>query len=79
MADINIAHDIIKTTNFTNKLFDYGNFKTIWRVLIYQKKRSKSTKNTMDEIHAWHESNFIIGFYFCDSFYFIQGIHPATF
>jgi hypothetical protein len=35
MADINIAHDIIKTTNFTIKSFDYGYFKTIWRVLIH--------------------------------------------
>lgn len=42
MADINITHDIIKTTNFTIKSFNYGNFKTIWRILIYQKKRSES-------------------------------------
>jgi hypothetical protein len=33
----------------------------------------------MDEIHAWHESHFIIGFYFRYSVYFIQGIYPATF
>ena len=51
--------------------FDYGNFKTIWRVLIYQEKRSKSTKNTMDEIHAWHESYFIVNFYFRNPIYFI--------
>jgi hypothetical protein len=35
MADINIAHDIIKTTNFTINKFDYGYFKTIWRVFIH--------------------------------------------
>jgi hypothetical protein len=35
MADINIAHDIIKTTNFTINKFDYGYFKTIWGVFIH--------------------------------------------
>jgi hypothetical protein len=34
-VDINNAHDIIKTTNFTIKSIDYGYFKTIWRVLIH--------------------------------------------
>jgi hypothetical protein len=33
----------------------------------------------MDEIHARHESNFIIDFYFRNPVYFIQGIYPAAF
>ena len=33
----------------------------------------------MDEIHAWHESNFIIDFYIRYPVYFIQGIYSAAF
>ena len=33
----------------------------------------------MDEVHAWHESYFIIGFYMRNPVYFIQGIYPTAF